>query len=320
MNFDGEIAIYEWHGWLPFLLPTLFPHSTRIQAKLEDWDSDVLGQLPRDTKLFAFHINMTHTAGIPHHRRSLCRQLEKRGIVTLNADATNTSKAFIQAACRRLELQTTLALREGNPEEKLIIKTNWNYGGIGESRVDTPTQRLLGLGSYSKDMDARSYKILKRNEVEPEVWLRSDLIVERFIENRQDLFFRAYWLWDRLVISEVIDPLPLKKMGEGIKRKNWFFTLLGDAVIPQGESSRLAQTLGTKIAHFMQATQVDFATLDIVVDDNFNFFIIDVNTTPSWRATSDDHIIAFLRAARIGRPKEPLCVQAPTAVDCSQNA
>ena len=317
MDFDGGIVIYEWHAWLPFLLPTLFPHSKRIQARLGDWDSDVIGQLPSGTKLFAFHLNMTHTAGIPHHRRSLCRQLEKKGITTLNADATNTSKAFIQSACQRLGLQTTLAPIEGDAAEKLIIKTNWNYGGIGESRIDKHTQRLLGLASHSDDMDAKSYKILRRDEVAPEVWLRPDLIVERFIENRQDLFFRAYWLWDRLVISEVIDPLPLKKMGEGIKRKNWFFKLSADGLIPQGETSRVAQTLGTQIALFMQGTQFDLGTLDIVVDDDFNFFIIDVNTTPSWRATSDDYIIAFLREARIGCPNQPVAAQPPAAVDCS---
>jgi hypothetical protein len=316
MDFDGEIVIYEWHGWLPFLLPTLFPQSKRIQAKLEDWDSNVIAQLPPGTKLFAFHLNMTHTAGVPHHRSSLCLQLEKNGILTLNADATNTSKAFIQSACQRLGLQTTLAPKEGDPEEKLIIKTNWNYGGIGESMIDTHTQRLLGLASYSNDMDARSYRILLRNQVAPEVWLRSDLIVERFVENNQDLFFRAYWLCDRLVISEVIDPMPLKKMGEGIKRKNWFFKLSGDAVIPQGEPSSLAQILSTKIALFMQGAHFDFGTLDIVVDDDFNLFIVDVNTTPSWRATSDDHIIAFLRAAEIGCPKQSLGFHAPAAIDC----
>ncbi len=296
MISDNEIAIYEWRAWSSFLFPTLFPDSTRIQAKLEDWDSDVLSQLPPTTKFFVFHLNMTHTSVVPHHRRALCCYLEKNGILAVNADATNISKAFVQLTCQRLGLQTTLATREGEPEEKVIIKTNRNYGGLGESEIAIPIRRLLGLESFANSMDAKSYRITRRRDIEPEIWLRTDLVVERFIENSRDLFYRAYWLCSQLVVSEVVDPLPIKKMPEGIERRNWFFRLSCDAPTPAEETPRSIQMLATEIALLIHSTRLDFGTLDIVVNDSSEFFFVDINTTPSWRDTHDPQIVPFLRA------------------------
>lgn len=291
-----QIAIYEWQPLPLFLFWTLFPSGRRIEAKASDRAEDVIAKLSEDIGLFVFHLNLTQTAFFPHNRSTLCRTLSNQGVFVVNAEVTNISKAFIQESCRRLGLPTTEAVPEGDPEELLIVKTNLNYGGLGEKVLDTRSLRVLGLSVANCTMDAKSYSILKRRDLAPYSWSDPTVFIERFVENHGNRFFRAYWLSDYLVISEVVDPLRLKKMPKGIQRQNWFYQLHQDDIEPVGKVSQRAATLASQIQMFVRSLRIDFGALDAVVDDDERYYIIDVNTTPSWRDTVAPEIVSFLRA------------------------
>jgi hypothetical protein len=296
MQNRNEIVVYEWQAWTGFLFPSIFPHSTRLTACIGEWHSDVILRLPANFSLFVFHISLTHTASIPHHRRLLCEELMARDVTVLNADATNISKTFIQATCERLGLKTTTANREGDEQERLIIKTNWNFGGEAESSIPIHESRLLGLGNFSPDIDSRSYRILKRSEIPDSIWNRTDLVIEHYIENQRNWFYRAYWLARKLVISRVIDPAPIKKMPEGIERQSWFFTMQDNGVDACGIVDREIERLSRYLFLFIQETRIDFGAIDVVTDDSTSYYVIDVNTTPFWGGSGHEDIISFLRS------------------------
>ncbi len=273
----------------------MFPECVRLQARLSDWDDDVESQIPTGAEVFVFHLDITHSSGIPHNRLALCRRLENQGITVLNCTATNISKEFVHLACRRLGLNTAEEEPDGKPTDKLIIKTNWNYGGESEAALEPRDCRLLGIGSVSSDFTASSYQIVVRSEIHPSIWSRPDLIIERFIENKSDIFYRAYWLRDHLVVSEVTDPAPIKKMPEGIGRRNWFFRLSSlNRESAQSVPSAI-RGLSNQILRFLRATRIDFGTLDIVMDDHGKYYFIDLNTTPFWGATREPRMLSFLR-------------------------
>jgi hypothetical protein len=274
--------------------------SLSIEATASHRAEDILQILPDDVGLFAFHLNLTQTASFPHDRSELCRALLRAGIATVNADVTNISKAFIQAACRRLGLPATEAPPEGDPDEMLIVKTNLNYGGLGERSLGVGDLRMLGRGASECAIDAKSYKILKRRDVAHSEWNDPALFIERFVRNCADRFCRAYIFGEHFVISEVVDPSVLKKMPAGIERSNFFFRFDQNGCEPMGASSARLTSLARQIRRFAESLRIDFAALDVVIDDDDRSYIIDVNTTPSWGVGMGPEVETFLRAALNG--------------------
>lgn len=303
MSKAEMVAIYEWQTKPAFLLSVLCPSSHRIEANASDWAEDILQRLPKEIRLFAFHLNLTQTASFPHDRPELCKALSRAGIAVVNSEVTNISKAFIQASCRRLHLPTTEAVPEGCPDEMLIIKTCLNYGGLGERSLDTSAIRILGQGAYGCSIDAGSYKIVKRRDVTHHEWTDPSLFIERFVRNREDRFCRVYVLGAYFVISEVVDPADLKRMPGGIERKNWFYCIHDDRSAALGNESARLMTLADQIRQFVQLLRLDFAALDVVIDDDDLHYIIDVNTTPSWRDTVEPNVETFLHAVMAGMIK-----------------
>ena len=298
---NGErVAIYEWQAKQFFLFSVLCRSSLRIEANAGDWADDVLRKLSGDIRLFAFHLNLTQTASFPHNRAALCRDLSRADIFVVNAEVTNISKAFIQASCRRLGLPSTEAAPDGDPDERVIIKTNLNYGGLGEKVLNTQDLRVLGWSASQCPLDATSYKVLKRRDVAVSDWDNPALFIERFVHNHNDRFCRVYLLSDYIVVSEVVDPSVLKRMPGGIDRKNWFYQIQQDGFEAIGATSTQSMSVARQVRSFVRALRIDFAALDIVLDDDERSYIIDVNTTPSWRDTVEPEVERFLRAVLDG--------------------
>ena len=223
MNDRIPIAIYQFSAWKGFLLPMIFPEAVRVNAFIDEWAEDVLIRLPDGIRFFAFHCNLSYTATIPYKRELLCAELRRRDITPINSLLTNISKSFIQSACCRLGLNTVTASPNGNPDEFLIAKTNLNYGGENEGDVDPKKRQLIGIQSPSAEFQgADRYRIFHRRDLPEVLWTHPDVVVENYISNKDDIFYRIYVLGSRLVISRVTDPAHIKKMPIGIERNSWF--------------------------------------------------------------------------------------------------
>lgn len=140
----GSVYVYEWNAWEDFLLSRMFPDATRLKANVDDDHEDVLAQISNDCEWFIFHINLTDTAQIPRGRNELCAHLSNRGVKNVNERLINISKRRVQQACKELGLKTTIASRSGPPGERLIVKTNLNYGFPGGFSIIT-----VGVGGWA---------------------------------------------------------------------------------------------------------------------------------------------------------------------------
>lgn len=284
----GKVYIYEWNAWEEFLISLMFPHATRLDANLDDDHDDVIAQISDDCGWFIFHINLTETAHIPRTRNQLCAHLSNRGVNVVNAGLTSISKRRVQQTCKELGLNTTIAPRSGPPDETLILKTDLNYGGLTERGL-TAAERLRLNINHVVSLHNEAYNILPRAEIPSDTWESPEYVVERYIHNSSNFFYRAHLLQHHMVVSRVVDDAPLKKFPAGLNRDDSYFVNTG---------SRTDKKLVNDVIKFSQTIGLDFGALDVVQDDEENFYIIDVNSTPWWGEVEecDEELVRFLAA------------------------
>jgi hypothetical protein len=313
MDNSAAIYVYEWNAWEYFLLPAALPGARRIPAHPGENYTDVAARVQGDGGTFIFHLNLTETSRIPAGRVELCEHLRARGARVLNGRVTDISKRALQDTCRRAGLRTVAAARAGAPDDTLIVKSNLNYGGLGESWLTADDRLKVGLKDAPRwpDYDAGSsegergredvlevpsYRILPRCEVGPDVWDSADLVVENYVGNSRDLFYRVHLLGGHVVISRVFDAAPIKKFPPGIQRDDWHFVIPKSAFV-KGVAGLPAPTdLVEDVLVLCRSMGLDFGALDVVQDDAGAFYIVDVNSTPWWGKVEaeDEAMIRFL--------------------------
>jgi hypothetical protein len=288
-----KIAAYTWGGWDGFLFPAIIPSTIKIKSTIGESAFSIIDKIPQGTTHFLLHLNLTVTKNFISEREKLMESLANMDISVLNGDITDISKQFIQAALGRAGLNTTRARIEGDPDEMLIVKSNYNYKGKSESKLNDNERAVLQLLPYKNDL--LSYKICKRRELNQLTWADTSLTVEKFITNQFDLFYRIYKLMGRLVVSEVIDRSEIKKMPEGIDRINAMFDLTADNI--HDYKNTKYYSILQSVEAFSAFLAIDFAAIDIVRSDDGTSYIIDVNTTPFWGDGGHPALMKFLRGS-----------------------
>lgn len=294
----GRLAVYEWNAWELFSIGEWCPDAYRIKAHPDDEVEDVLDRLPPDTTDFLPHINLSRQALFPRRRSELFEALQKKGIRTWNANVTDMTKRFVQSECRRLGLPTTAATRGGDPDEKLILKSDCNHGGRNERRLDLETRRRLELPPESTLIDGSlDYPVMKRSELTDQ-WDDPGLVVERLIENSQGIYYRAYAIDRRLVISRFVAPNSdnrIQRIEDAKARRNFLYRDYTQLVGASDSGDALPARLKSDVASFLVGIQLDFGALDVVEDNEGNFYIIDLNITPYWGKPGQRKMTRFLR-------------------------
>jgi hypothetical protein len=256
------------------------PEAIRLTARPGESAADVLARCPANAVAFAFHLNATFSGEFPHRRRDLVAGLEARGIVLINAQAVDISKRTIQAQCAEFGLPVAAALRDGDGAERLIVKTNHNYGGYAERQLTPSVMAELGISPPSADMPtARSYKLLPRREIPEAWWADSGLAIERYIANRQNRIYRITFAGRRVDILRMVNSNLIKKPHEPGETES--ITILCDREQMQNESvPGVDRAIGEASVRFMSGAKLDFAALDLMADDAGRAYVLDVNTTP----------------------------------------
>jgi hypothetical protein len=301
------IVVYEWRAWDGYLVPTMFPRAARITARIGECAGDVVRQLPAAFTLFCFHVDLTHTSVVPIDRGALVQHLQALGIAVVNGSLTDISKRNVQSCCRACGLSTTEALREGDPDELLIVKTDLNYGGHPERQLDASERLIIGLPNQDgHERTSRTYPISRRRDVPPAAWERVELVVERFIANDAGLFFRAYVFLDRVVVSAGVVRDAVKELRWGVPRQDFYFD--GKAAVPDPpqvydfssycDRQEIVANL-PPLRRFCRRIGLDFGAIDIVVDNDRRWYVVDANATPFWNRPDLDTIAQFLAAHRL---------------------
>jgi hypothetical protein len=299
------IAVYEWRAWNDFLLPSMFTSALRIPARIGDTASDVERQIEGVT-FFAFHVDLTESSHVPLGRRAMVARLNRRDVRVVNGTLTNISKRQVQAACAARGLPSTTSTQSGPPNELVIVKSDLNYGGETESQLE-PAERIVLKQALAEAMPIANpnYLVVPRRDVPPDVWRSPALVVEKFVSNRTNLFFRAYVFLTRLVISAAIDDGPIKRLHWGIPRRQFYFEDGAPVDAPSPAYSldvlQVPPALVELIRVFCSEMRMDFGAIDVVMDDDGRCYVIDANTTPYWGRPDLREIVNFLASSDLSR-------------------
>jgi hypothetical protein len=305
----ARVASCEWQTDETYLIARLFPERCSIPVDPGEHAREVLKRLPSGLEYFFFHLNGTFTADFLKSRELLLAGLRERGVTSINADITDISKSLLQKICiQTAGLNSTLASREGDPAELLIAKTNLNFAGKIEALLTSRQQRRIGLSSQSPLSASalsrvQEYPVLPRREIPAAWWQEPQIVIERFISNSEERFYRIHILRDRIAIIDVIVPGVVKKLADGLKAKFDYFTfaqLDGTDPLPATRPAigPVLRDITRQTRLLQQHLHFDFAAIDAVVNDSGKPYLIDVNITP-WAgdAPLDHSMFKFLRTA-----------------------
>jgi len=289
------ILAYDLSRWNGFLLPVVVPSTSRMPVITGESKDDILQRIPPNFKgLFAFHVNLTDSSRCPEDRAGLVAALLGRGIRTLNSGIVDISKRFVQAACRRAGLRTTTAPREGDASEILIVKTNRNYGGKPEANLSSDARDTLSISAQiTYDRPDHGYLVAQRQDVSSDAWDDPNLVVERYIENKEQLFYRVYLLCNLFAISEGQERASIKTIGRAVRQRLLLFSVDEAGMVDAAVPPDLVPAVNA-VLRFANVTGMDFGCLDLMKDDSSRFYVVDMNTTASWGRETEVRVIEHL--------------------------
>ena len=290
-NDENFVHVYEWGAWSNFLFPSLCTSAIRIEARVRQSNSHILKRLSVREGYFLFHINLTKPASFFKNKGELVMRLKERNITSLNAGVNDISKKYLQGVCKQLGLNSTAASVEGDENELLIVKTNFNYGGREEKKLRRSEARRLNLHPLNYNADI-NYPVMERKKIKNEDWNNENLVIEKYIANEYDHIYRVYKLLDKIVISEVIENNVIKKLSVVTQRTNYYYDLNNKNVLPV-HNLKFNQLL-TDVIYLCKAMHLDFAAVDVVKSDENEYYIIDVNLTPNWSRDDYPELLNFL--------------------------
>jgi hypothetical protein len=290
-------VVYEWHAWTNFLITRVVPGATRIAAAVLGSAAQVVTAVPQTTEAFLFHVDCTFSDRFPRDRAKLIEVLEHKGISVLNGHVTDISKRRLQVVCVRAGMNTTATMESGDAHDLVIVKTNLNSAGVRERCLTWWQRWRLGIELNRTIQGRDDYRVLCRSDVPRSWWTDQTMVIERYISNSENSWFRAYIFLDRLVISRARCPHLVKRMYHGTERTNSRFLIRNGIAVPSGNDFPIPEPVLNAVVTLCSNVSLDFGTLDLACDDDGNAFVVDLNVTPFCRDGADD-IIAHLRLCR----------------------
>jgi len=238
-------------------------------------------------RMIIFHTDLTDTSKYPTWRATFSWDAAKNGTVIWNSSATDISKRRVHRAVNQLNLPSLQVDDDLAGDTLVIVKSDQNCGGLAESRVfgtcDKPTRvhQIAGL---------KNYLVCELGDVDKELKQHAQVVIERYVENTNGAFIRAYRAGSRLVLSKSESEDQLKQMGFGKPRTSAFF-LRPDA---DSTSDDLFREAARQAYLVTSELGLHFGAVDLVIDDMGRPYVCDVNATPFWEE-SEPEIEQYLR-------------------------
>lgn len=292
-----QLYAYMLPDWDGYLIRTVCPEAVRISARPLESGASVCQRVGADAQAFVFHVDLTNSRKVPPERAELCTRLRSRGVLVLNEQVVDVSRRFIHRTCAALGLESAAAPAGGDPDEWLFLKSNRNFGGLPERRLPPRAAVLIDCWPVAQTCrDPTDYRKVRRRDIGTTVKPLAGDVIERYIDNERHIIYRLFLLRDHLVVSEVeCRPVLVRKMEDAIDRSDHFCRFSRAASNP-ARFARLIDTART----FRDAIGLDYGSIDVLMDDDGRYTIIDVNLTP-WSGTSGQRpgFAAHLRAGLV---------------------
>jgi hypothetical protein len=306
---EDQFAVYHKSPFGDAMIFNIYPGARRIPAGFDDTPAAILNRLPPDTRFFLYHIDLTKSHAFPNGRAELTQMLLARGIEVLNSNITDVSKPFLHQACVRAGINCPKAESEGESDELIMVKTAANCGGASERKLPPKRRKQLGVPEPHDEIShTQLYKVLPRRAVPTEWWVDPRLSFDSYIANRANRFWRIYSFLDRIVLTEAAAPGFCKKPDGAEYRHNSFGKFTANGLDVEKKAFEVSPKLVSQVIGIVHELKMSFGTIDLAGDDLGDYYVIDVNTTPTGPTFAQLGLLEHLRTA-VGitmKPRRPL--------------
>jgi hypothetical protein len=294
---NRKVAVLEWQAWEGFLLTrVLGDDAVRIETDpFREFPSAQFDRVCDSFTTVCFQINLSVRERLPLRIRDLTNRFVERGVYVVNGLVQDIRKSTLHAHLDVIGLSSAKAAPTGSDDEILFVKTDLNYGGDLE-RWLPPESIAAGSLEHlvSPEIGAYQYKTVERGKLQESIWKDPAIVVEKYIANAENSFYRVYFSGERIIIVEAFATGTVKKLS-GDERDTNFVTDLEHLKAGTDELS-ISATLKRDIATFVENTPVEFGCIDIMHDGHDNHYIVDLNLTPyAGKRVIDTYLINFLR-------------------------
>ncbi|MDQ1159483.1 glutathione synthase/RimK-type ligase-like ATP-grasp enzyme, partial [Sphingomonas sp. SORGH_AS 950] len=280
-----QLTVFEWNAWDRFLITHAVPNAKAITVE----PGSELRMADSDVEAAMIHVNLSRPAAAFPNFVQWRADLEARGRPVLNGYFESIDKWALQAACAAAGLPIVRTGPDGDPDELLVVKARANHYGRYERLLPAElTQDMVPpLWPYPERVHQ-----FARKDLPQEYWHDSRITVERYIGNVTGTFQRSYVVGDYVAVATSHSDRLVKEMDQRL--------CCGLQSTQDASQLPLAPDNALAISHRLASElRVDFAALDLVLDDQGNVYPIDLNTTPVWGSETDLNptLIAEVRAA-----------------------
>lgn len=293
-----QVAILEWQAWRGFLLThVLGEQAARIETDpFREFPSAQFDHICDSFTTVCFQINLSVRRRLPLQIRDLTDRFVERGVYVVNGLVQDIRKSTLQAHLESIGLPSLKAAQHGPSDEILFLKTDLNYGGELERWLPPETIEAVGLERLiSSNIGSYRYTTVERGMIDESVWTDAAIVIEKYVTNKENSFYRVYFSGQRVIIVKAFAPGIIKKLSDDPRDTN-FVTDLEHLKAGTDELS-LSATLKRDIATFVENTPVEFGCIDIVHDGRDKHYIVDLNLTPYAGIRVYDHFLNdFLRS------------------------
>jgi len=269
------ILVYTWQAWQHFLISHLVADDCRVKGRYGDDWQDIAKHLTPNIRAVLFQVNLSYSKFFPARRKQIVAALRRRKILVLNTEVQDISKRNLHQLLERAGLRSLRAADSGPAKEMLFVKSNLNSGGEIELRMpqELRPQFLPRQPCLIRRWD--SYYVAERGDIAAPLWSNDSIVIEKYIENPGNGFFRVYGFGDSIIVVEGHSNHVIKKLSGRRIEKNIY--LSRRQVL--GQKTELAPDLQEQVKGFMLRYPLTYFCLDIVHDGQTHY-IVDLNLTP----------------------------------------
>ena len=288
----SNILVYHWQGWKGFLISHIVTDYCQYEAGYEDDIGTLNNALTPNIKAVLLQINLSKSKYFPKHRAELIQAMRDRGLIVLNKAIDDITKSYLHQILENAGIPNLKAGVNGKADEYLFVKTNLNWGGEVEQRLFTELKQQFVDSVVARPIERHDqYYIVRREDLMAEIWQDKSIVIERYVSNAENSFYRIYTFGDAVVVVKAYSYELIKKISGNSNDQNYCYDrediVSGKTALPE----KLQQT----IRQFLVNVELDYFCLDIVHDME-NFFVIDLNLTPySGVQSQTSDVVNFLR-------------------------
>jgi hypothetical protein len=310
----GAVAVLEWQAWDGFLLAhVLGDDALRIETDpFREFPTEQFDRVCDSLTTVCFQINLSVRGRLPLRIRDLTKRFVERGVFVVNGLVQDIRKSTLHAHLEAIGLSSLKAASSGSADEILFVKTDLNYGGELERRL--PPESIAGGGFehlISSDIGAYCYKTVERGMLQEGIWTDPAIVVENYVRNTEDSFYRVYFSGQQVIIVKAFAPGNIKKLSNDPRDTNFVTDL--EHLKAGTEDLPISAALKRDVATFVEKTPVEFGCIDIVHDGDDKHYIVDLNLTPyAGKRAHDAYLTEFLRLGITNPPRRKPAVSVRT--------